>query len=222
MEDDDRMDASSDDSSSEGSDTASSASSRRGDDGNDGDNNEEEGEILFEADIGHRFRWAGRYKEESGGKNDQDQKEWQVGEDERKKHEEDFLLFTKILTKSVKDETGDDSKLHAQIKAIKEVCKTKNEQFQLGYEYLTTSMRVALKQLILKEKGHSSALNYWNSAETDLQKTLEERNKKQKEEQEEDAEEEGRPVFARPVVLGGVAVAGGRNEQTFPFSLKCL
>eukprot|EP00571_Detonula_confervacea_P009820 CAMPEP_0172300654 /NCGR_PEP_ID=MMETSP1058-20130122/2676_1 /TAXON_ID=83371 /ORGANISM="Detonula confervacea, Strain CCMP 353" /LENGTH=986 /DNA_ID=CAMNT_0013010479 /DNA_START=25 /DNA_END=2988 /DNA_ORIENTATION=- len=127
-----------------------------------------------DGDVGHRYRW----KNDSNGRDDKqvnDQgKLWDMGEQERKKSKKDFLRFADILMECIIK--GKDPNLHAKAQAIMEDCKSQHEQFQLGYENITTSIRVALKQLLHRHErdGNSSAMSYWKQAERELAKTLEE------------------------------------------------
>ena len=83
-------------------------------------------------------------------------------------------LPTSLSNQSIEEK---DQTLHTKVKAILHDCKKRNDHFHLGYEYLTTSMRVALKHLLLEEEGH----DYWNAVEQKLAMMLEEQQNKQNE-----------------------------------------
>jgi hypothetical protein len=104
--------------------------------------------------------------------------DWEAGEQERKEQKEKFILFTKTLMESLEKE---DLALHAKVKATMDDCKKRSEQGELGYEYVTTSMRIRLKEAV--NHGH------WKRIETNLEKAL-----MQKEEERRQKEEERRQI----------------------------
>jgi len=193
-DDDDDDDTSSEDEDEE-EDTVMSAAD---DDGGDDESSD--------GDVGHRYRWN-NYSDRRDNKqgNDQD-KLWDMGEQERKKYQKDFLRFADMLMECISK--GKDPKLHAKAQAIMEDCKSQHEQFQLGYENIATSIRVALKQLFHRHERdvESSVMSYWKQAEREVAKTLEE----EEQQREKKKTKQGR-YYARRYIDPGFSMGGRRG-----------
>jgi ankyrin repeat protein len=138
-------------------------------------------------------------------------RDWEAGEQERKKQKEKFFLFTEILTESLEKE---DPALHAKVKATMDDCKKRSEQGELGYEYVTTSMRIRLKEAV--NHGH------WERAETDLEKALVQKEEERRQKEEERRQKQAGIRYGRDSgFCGRGRFFGGRRTAEKDFSLFC-
>jgi hypothetical protein len=95
-------------------------------------------------------------------------------ERELKKQKEKFIMFTRVLLKYLESK---DSALHLRVKAIIQECAERNKRQERGYESITASMKLRLKEVV----GES----YWKRAEQYLHHFLAQKAKQQQQQQQQ-------------------------------------